>query len=97
MTLGGSPAESGACRRANAGRFGRFLGRENGTMTAPGQCLACGGPLPPYGGRGRPRRYCSDACRWRHGHEVAADRRAAAGPMTHEQLIGYLRGLAGPG
>lgn len=27
------------------------------------RCAECGGPLPPQEGRGRPRAYCSDACR----------------------------------
>jgi hypothetical protein len=28
-------------------------------------CHFCGDFLPPYNGVGRPRRYCSDACRWK--------------------------------
>lgn len=29
----------------------------------PGVCKWCGKPLPPYSGRGAPRKYCNDKCR----------------------------------
>ena len=46
-------------------------------------CLAVTAVRP---GRGRPRRFCSDRCRWRAGHVAARARarerrRARAGPL----------------
>jgi len=35
------------------------------------RCPACGGPLPPPARTGRPRRFCSDACRFRHARAQA--------------------------
>ena len=42
-------------------------------------CAECGTPFPvsPRPGRGRPRLYCSDRCRWR-----AAKRRSRAFPLA---------------
>ena len=41
----------------------------------------CGTAFPAATGRGRPRIYCGDVCRWRAGHVAAAEqarqRRAA--------------------
>jgi hypothetical protein len=34
----------------------------------------CGGPVPAAGGRGRPRAYCSDRCRWRASRQRARQR-----------------------
>ena len=34
-----------------------------GGVDDPGRCAQCGGPLPPPAPTGRPRRYCSGACR----------------------------------
>jgi hypothetical protein len=36
----------------------------------------CGTPFPGSTGRGRPRIYCGDVCRWKAGHEAAAERHA---------------------
>lgn len=44
---------------------------ENGNRGNRGACQHCSGPLPPTSGRGRPRQYCTDACR------AAAHRRRA--------------------
>lgn len=70
---------------------------ENGTVDS---CPACGTPLQvcpacssviaASTGRGRPRVYCTDACRWRHGHRAARQRaRARAG----DQLDAWLAAL----
>ena len=45
-------------------------------------CQNCGDPIPPSGGPGRPRVYCSTGCRrsWNYGRRrerVEAERRAA--------------------
>ncbi len=37
------------------------------------QCAVCGAPFPASTGRGRPRIYCGDTCRWRAGHVAAAE------------------------
>jgi hypothetical protein len=47
------------------------------------RCQACGGPLPPYGGRGRPRSYCDPRCRRR------AERRLQAARLAAQPLGGY--------
>lgn len=39
-------------------------------------CRQCGAVMALRPGRGRPRVYCSDACRWKHGHAVARERAA---------------------
>ncbi len=50
------------------------------------KCLApgCGNPLPEYGGRGRPRRWCSTRCR--RLSEVMAEhyRRGTLGVMADQ-------------
>lgn len=42
-------------------------------MTEPRSCPSCGNPVPASNGAGRPRTWCSDACRY----EAYAARRAA--------------------
>jgi endogenous inhibitor of DNA gyrase (YacG/DUF329 family) len=60
------------------------------------QCPICGALVPALDGRGRPRIYCCDRCRWRAGHAAARARRRDAEPMTNEQLLDYLAGLPDP-
>lgn len=51
----------------------------NVTSTASiGTCPVCGSELPPQGGRGQPRRYCSSRCKSR----AARDRRDADGTRS---------------
>jgi hypothetical protein len=79
---------------------------ENGTVDSP-QCPACGVALrvcPACGsviaastGRGRPRVYCSDACRWRHGHRAARQRARAASAAWMDGLVGDLAVPGWPG
>ncbi len=61
-------------------------------------CVECGSPypVPPIRGRGRPRLYCSDRCRWK---AAARSKRAVrlAPPLglapTREQIAGVLAEL----
>ena len=41
-------------------------------------CPGCGEPLPVQVGRGRPRTYCSDTCRWAAARDRALTRRPLA-------------------
>ncbi len=34
-------------------------------------CPVCGTAIVASAGRGRPRLYCSDRCRWKRGHQRA--------------------------
>lgn len=45
---------------------------EDSTMKA---CANCGEQVPPRDGSGRPRRYCSDDCRWMSRHNAKGERR----------------------
>jgi hypothetical protein len=54
----------------------------------------CGTPFPGSTGRGRPRIYCGDVCRWKAGHEAAAEqarqRGAERAEWSTEDLIAWL-------
>ena len=53
-------------------------------------CLSVFGAAPRPG---RPRRYCSDACRWRQGHAAARQRgrrRRKRAPMTADEVAAVL-------
>lgn len=39
---------------------------DNGYPDDPERCPGCGGSLPSYAGRGRPRTWCSERCRDRY-------------------------------
>jgi len=42
-------------------------------MSDSRECPVCGTAFPASTGRGRPRIYCSDRCRWKAGHQAAAE------------------------
>ena len=42
-------------------------------MSTTRHCPLCGTPFPASTGRGRPRVYCCDQCRWAAGHAVARE------------------------
>lgn len=48
----------------------------------PGRCGRCGGPLPTPKGTGRPRRWCTDGCRWAARRETSHETRAVAGSRS---------------
>ena len=72
-------------------------------------CPACLAVFAASAGRGRPRRWCSDRCRWRAGHAAARERarqerRAGLGDLPGlgglpglDELAGSLAALAWPG
>ena len=78
--------------------------RDNGPVVDGSRCPACGAALrfcPVCGavvadapGRGRPRRYCSNRCRWKADRQRA---RARAGPgtLTDAELLAFMSSLAG--
>jgi hypothetical protein len=57
------------------------------------ECPVCGMPFPASTGRGRPRVYCNDRCRWRAGHEVEAEQarrvRAERAEWSTDDLIAW--------
>lgn len=62
-------------------------------------CPVCGGRIAVRDGRGRPRIYCGDACRWKRGHALARERAReqwrAAMAMTDDELAARLSALPG--
>ena len=58
------------------------------------ECRVCGTAFPASTGRGRPRIYCGDVCRWRAGHEAAAEqaRQVAAerAEWTTDDLLAWM-------
>jgi hypothetical protein len=57
-------------------------------MAKPTRCRACGGPLPPYAGRGRPRVWCSQTCKWRIESRVRRERESARwADVTVDELL----------
>ena len=92
-----------ARRAASSGRGSTGLPRrDNGSMDGP-RCPACGTALsvcPVCGtviaaspGRGRPRRYCSDRCRWKAGHQRARARAAEPGAWSDAELGAFMASL----
>jgi hypothetical protein len=97
---------STSARHASPGTFGQFRWRENGTVDGPRcpacgaelrQCPVCGTVITARPGRGRPRVYCTDSCRWRRGHAAARQRAAASVALTLDELVGQLAARSWPG
>ncbi len=61
------------------------------------QCAVCGSVIAARPGRGRPRTYCGDRCRWAAGHAVARQRRAAGWALTAAELAAQLAAQTWPG
>lgn len=72
-----------------------FSLNEPGGPGAPGICKrpGCGNPLPPAGGRGRARQFCSPACA-RRFHNAARRAPASADPDPLAALESLLRQAA---
>lgn len=66
---------------------GAVTGREHGLVDS--RCPVCGTLVAASAGRGRPRVYCSDRCRWKRGHQRAR----AVTWLSDEELIAALRSL----
>ena len=63
-------------------------------MSGTRECPVCGTTFPASTGRGRPRIYCGDVCRWKAGHEAAAEqaRQQAAGraDWSYDDLLAWV-------
>ena len=46
-------------------------------------------PFNASTGRGRPRIYCGDVCRWKAGHEAARQRAAEQAHSTYDDLLAW--------
>jgi hypothetical protein len=60
---------------------------------ATSRCPVCGSGFPASTGRGRPRIFCGNECRWASGHQAAAERRrqreAGWSAQTYEDLMAW--------
>jgi predicted nucleic acid-binding Zn ribbon protein len=88
---------SGPHCAAIRGQVSPFPPRENGRVTSHRFCPTCGAPIDTTPRRGHPRRFCSDRCRWRHGHLAARDRHriqdAASWAWTTGEVAARLHAL----
>jgi hypothetical protein len=60
---------------------------------SPRRCPGCGRPMPPRARTGRPRHWCSDACRRRAGYLAWKARCPPQSPWTDEDSERAAAGL----